>query len=119
MLYNNINYINGLLDNFRQVEMQKILNDFYDNQGKAERIKRTPLPSQYAAVGFTFVCIFHRFVSVQHGFRICKNRYFRHLAFRTIRSINRLDFRDDGTRRRLHRKPFRRPKQRCSHEQYL
>lgn len=49
---------NGLLDNFRQVEMQKILNDFYDNQGKAERIKRTPLPRQYAAVGFIFVCIF-------------------------------------------------------------
>ncbi|RZK54230.1 MAG: hypothetical protein EOO87_11000 [Pedobacter sp.] len=48
----------GLVDNFRQVEMQKILNDFYDNQGKAERIKRTPLPRQYAAVGFIFVCIF-------------------------------------------------------------
>lgn len=48
----------GLVDNFRQVEMQKILNDFYDNQGKAERIKSTPLPRQYAAVGFIFVCIF-------------------------------------------------------------
>jgi len=48
----------GALDHFRHVELQKILNDFYDHQGKAERIKKTPLPRQYAAVGFIFVCIF-------------------------------------------------------------
>lgn len=40
------------------MELQKILNDFYEHQGKAERIKKFPLPRQYGGVGFIFVCIF-------------------------------------------------------------
>lgn len=42
----------------RQLEMQQILNDFYDHQGKAERIKKFPLPRQYANLSFIFNCIF-------------------------------------------------------------
>jgi putative membrane protein len=48
----------GLIDNFRHVELQKILNDFYIHQGKAERIKKFPLPRQYGSMSFVFVCIF-------------------------------------------------------------
>ena len=43
---------------FRQIQMQKILNDFNDHQGKAERIKKFPLPRQYANMSFIFTCIF-------------------------------------------------------------
>ncbi|QNR24588.1 hypothetical protein H4K34_01735 [Croceimicrobium hydrocarbonivorans] len=48
----------NLIDDFRHMEMQKILNDFYDHQGKCERIKKFPLPRQYANMSFIFVCIF-------------------------------------------------------------
>lgn len=48
----------NLVDDFRHVELVKVLNDMYDHQGKAERIKRTPLPRQYASVSFILVCIF-------------------------------------------------------------
>lgn len=42
----------------KQLDMQKILTDFYDHQGRAERIKRFPLPRQYAILSFIFNCIF-------------------------------------------------------------
>lgn len=42
----------------RQLELQKILSDFYDHQGKAERIKKFPIPRQYANMSFIFTCIF-------------------------------------------------------------
>lgn len=47
-----------LIDDFRHMEMQKLLNDFYIHQGKCERIKKFPLPRQYASMSFTFVAIF-------------------------------------------------------------
>lgn len=47
-----------LIDDFRHMELQRLLNDFYDNQGKAERIKKFPLPRQYGSMSFVFVSIF-------------------------------------------------------------
>lgn len=49
---------NKSLDMFKQIEMQKIVSDFNDHQGKAERIKKFPLPRQYASLSFIFTCIF-------------------------------------------------------------
>ena len=40
------------------MELQKLLNDFYTHQGKCERIKKFPLPRQYAGMSFIFVAIF-------------------------------------------------------------
>lgn len=48
----------GLIDNFRHMELQKILYDFYIHQGKCERIKKFPLPRQYGGMSFIFVAIF-------------------------------------------------------------
>lgn len=48
----------GLLHPLKQVEMQRMLNMLYDEQGKAERIKRFPFPRQYANMSFVFMCIF-------------------------------------------------------------
>ncbi len=42
----------------KQLDMQKVLTEFYDHQGRAERIKRFPLPRQYANLSFLFNCIF-------------------------------------------------------------
>lgn len=47
-----------LMDDFRHMELQKILNDFYTHQGKCERIKKFPLPRQYGSSSFIFVGIF-------------------------------------------------------------
>lgn len=47
-----------LIDDFRHMEMQNILNEFYTLQGKCERIKNYPFPRQYASIGFYFVGLF-------------------------------------------------------------
>jgi len=47
----------GHVGNFEHVKLQEILNDFYDHQGKAERIKKTPFPRQFASFGFIMVCL--------------------------------------------------------------
>ena len=48
----------NLIDDFRHMGLQKIMNDFYDHQGKCERIKKFPLPRQYGGVSAIFVGIF-------------------------------------------------------------
>lgn len=48
----------GLLNDFRHMEMEKVLRSFYEQQGKNERIKKFPLPRQYANMSRYFVAIF-------------------------------------------------------------
>lgn len=47
-----------LIEDFRHMELQKILSDFYVHQGKCERIKKFPLPRQYGSMSLIFVGIF-------------------------------------------------------------
>ncbi|MEM1122493.1 MAG: bestrophin family ion channel [Bacteroidota bacterium] len=47
-----------LIDDFRHIALQKLLDDFYTHQGKCERIKKFPLPRQYGSSSFIFVGIF-------------------------------------------------------------
>lgn len=48
----------GFLNNYNHVELQRILGEFYVHQGKCERIKKFPLPRQYASMSMIFVGIF-------------------------------------------------------------
>lgn len=48
----------NLIDDFRHVELNKTLYHFYEHQGKCERIKKFPLPRQYANMSRVFVGIF-------------------------------------------------------------
>lgn len=48
----------GLIDDFRQVELQNLLRSFYAYQGKCERIKKFPLPRQYGCSSHIFTNIF-------------------------------------------------------------
>jgi ion channel-forming bestrophin family protein len=48
----------NVVDDFRHMELQKILYSFYENQGAAERIKKFPLPRQYASMSQYFIGIF-------------------------------------------------------------
>ncbi len=47
-----------LIDDFRHMELQQLLYDFYVHQGKCERIKKFPLPRQYGSSSYIFICIF-------------------------------------------------------------
>lgn len=47
-----------LLDDFRQMQLTDLLKNFYTLQGKNERIKKFPLPRQYANMSRVFVWIF-------------------------------------------------------------
>lgn len=48
----------GVVDDFRHIEFQNLLRSFYEHQGKAERIKKFPLPRQYANMSWIFIAIF-------------------------------------------------------------
>jgi ion channel-forming bestrophin family protein len=48
----------GLLDEFKHIELEKMLVEFYTQQGVSERIKNTPYPRQYATVNLYFIRIF-------------------------------------------------------------
>jgi putative membrane protein len=47
-----------LVDDFRHVELQEILDELVALQGKSERIKNFPYPRQYATLNQTFLWIF-------------------------------------------------------------
>ncbi len=48
----------GLIDDFRHVEMENMLKEFYTLQGKSERIKNFPYPRQFATLNLYFIWIF-------------------------------------------------------------
>lgn len=49
---------NNIISDFYHVQLQTLLNNLYDEQGKAERIKKFPLPRLYAYASILFVSIF-------------------------------------------------------------
>jgi putative membrane protein len=48
----------GLINDFRHVALQELIYHFFEHQGKCERIKKFPLPRQYAYMSFVFIDIF-------------------------------------------------------------
>jgi putative membrane protein len=48
----------GLIENYRYVEMERMLVDFYEQQGKCERIKNYPYPRQFATLNKFFIRLF-------------------------------------------------------------
>jgi len=48
----------GLIEDFRHMELMSLLKNFYTLQGKNERIKKFPLPRQYANMSRYFIGIF-------------------------------------------------------------
>ncbi len=47
-----------IIDDFRHIELEKILIELYALQGKSERIKNFPYPRQFATLNHNFVWIF-------------------------------------------------------------
>ena len=54
----------GLIEDFRHMEMENKLAEFYDHQGKSERIKNFPYPRQFATINLYFIWIFILLVPV-------------------------------------------------------
>lgn len=52
----------NIIDDFRHMEMVNVLRTFYELQGRNERIKKFPLPRQYANMSRYFVGIFIAFL---------------------------------------------------------
>jgi len=50
--------LGGQIEDFRHMELEKMLGELYTLQGKSERIKNFPFPRQYATVNYVFVWIF-------------------------------------------------------------
>lgn len=48
----------GLIEDFRHMELEKLLSEFYNQQGAAERIKNFPYPRQYATLNLYYIKIF-------------------------------------------------------------
>ena len=48
----------GHIENFRHIELERMLGECYTLQGKSERIKNFPFPRQYATVNYIFVWLF-------------------------------------------------------------
>lgn len=48
----------GLIDTFRFQEMHRVLREFFEYQGRSERIKNFPYPRQYATINTFFVHLF-------------------------------------------------------------
>ncbi|MEM7381128.1 MAG: bestrophin family ion channel [Bacteroidota bacterium] len=48
----------GIIDGFQEMQMQAVLEEFYNLQGKCERIKNTPFPRQYGYFSKVFTWIF-------------------------------------------------------------
>lgn len=49
---------NNEIDSYQFVEMQRMVKDFYDQQGKSERIKNFPYPRQFATINSFFIKLF-------------------------------------------------------------
>jgi ion channel-forming bestrophin family protein len=50
-------YNEGALNDFRFIEMEKLVVEFYNQQGACERIKGFPLPRQYAYFSYAFTWV--------------------------------------------------------------
>lgn len=48
----------GLISEFYHVELERLIVEFYNQQGAAERIKSFPFPRQYAFFSYVFVWLF-------------------------------------------------------------
>lgn len=51
-------HVQGLIDDFRHMEMVQTITELYNQQGAAERIKNFPYPRQYATLNLWFIKIF-------------------------------------------------------------
>jgi putative membrane protein len=72
----------GLIEDFRHMEMANMLVEFYTLQGKSERIKNFPYPRQFATLNYMFVWIFILLLpfGIMEGFEVIGEHILEDLA---------------------------------------
>lgn len=72
----------GLIEDFRHMEMMNLLVEFYTLQGKSERIKNFPYPRQFATLNYMFVWIFILLLpfGIMEGFEVIGEHILEDLA---------------------------------------
>jgi len=72
----------GYIEDFRHMEMENMLVEFYTLQGKSERIKNFPYPRQYATLNYIFVWVFILMLpyGIMEGFETIGNNILKDLA---------------------------------------
>lgn len=50
--------VSGKIGAFEYIELERVLADLYDHQGKCERIKNFPYPRQFASINLFFIWLF-------------------------------------------------------------
>lgn len=48
----------GLIENFQHIELQRVLSNLHEHQGKCERIKNFPYPRQFSTLNLYFIWLF-------------------------------------------------------------
>lgn len=51
-------FVNKEIDTYQFIELEKMIKDFYDQQGRSERIKNFPYPRQFATINALFIKLF-------------------------------------------------------------
>ncbi|WP_431124169.1 bestrophin family protein [Flagellimonas flava] len=66
----------GLIEDFRHMEMMAMLTELHTLQGKSERIKNFPYPRQFATLNYVFVWVFILLVpfGIMEGFEVIGDR---------------------------------------------
>lgn len=72
----------GYLDNIKHVELELVLKDLFDHQGRSERIKNYPYPRQFASINIFFIWLF--VFMVPYGMLNEFNRLGEHMVWLTI-----------------------------------
>lgn len=71
----------GLIEDFRHMEMMSMLTELYTLQGKSERIKNFPYPRQFATLNYVFVWVFILLVpfGIMEGFEVIGGKIIKYL----------------------------------------
>ena len=78
----------GLIEDFRHMEMKNMLVEFYTLQGKSERIKNFPYPRQFATLNYIFVWVFILLVpfGIMEEFEVIGDRILTELEMHDVQS---------------------------------
>lgn len=78
----------GLIEDFRHMEMANMLVELYSLQGKSERIKNFPYPRQFATLNYMFVWVFILLLpfGIMEGFEVIGNHILDDLVKHSMRS---------------------------------
>jgi putative membrane protein len=105
----------GWIEDFRHMELQRVLGELFAQQGASERVKNFPYPRQYATLNLWFVHIFVVLIPLGMLQEFEKLGGGADLAPGALQHAGGVDLHHDGKDRREHREPVRGQRQRRAH----